>query len=520
MEADYKTSGLVYQEDINNLVAPDGTVKGDRVMKFIYHHFNYQRPRLQMLDAYYRGFNKHILDPNNRRAEKGKADYRATHSFAKYIADFQTSYSAGNPIAIRVGDNDDDRQPLDDINKANDVDSENYELFLDISRFGRAYELTYRDQQDVDRFIYLDPEETFIIYDQTVDPKPIMAVRYHQIEVIDDNGASSLKYVPETWTDNAHTVFNPVEIGGVMVPASREDLIVLPVVEYQNNRFRQSDFENVIPLIDLYDAAQSDTANYMTDLNDAMLVLQGDINALFQGADLMQSVDESDDQDKDDDDRVTEMEKIAKAKADILKEMKDANLLLLQSGVNSLGQQTSVSAGYIHKEYDVEGTEAYKKRLEADIHKFSHTPNLTDENFAGNVSGVAMKYKLLGTVEMAATKRRFFEKGLYQRYAIIDKIERTASNPKWKIDPDDIVFTFQDNLPTDDISMIQQLAQTGANIPQAYLYQYLPNVDNPDQINKMLEDQQKNSGGYQFSNDTKNESDNQGGVANGEVERQ
>ena len=513
METDYKTSGLVYQEDINNLVDISGSVKGDRVMKFIQHHYSFQRPRLQMLDAYYRGFNKHILDPDSRRVEKGKADYRATHSFAKYIADFQTSYSAGNPISIRLGDNDKDRQPLDDINKANDVDNENYELFLDISRFGRAYELTYRDQQDVDRFIYLDPEETFIIYDQTVDPKPVMAVRYHQIEVVDDNNNTSLKFVPETWTNAAHTVFNPVEIGGVMVPTSEDELVVMPVVEYQNNRFRQSDFENVIPLIDLYDAAQSDTANYMTDLNDAMLVLQGDINALFQGADLLQDVNED-----QDDSAASEMEKLAKAKAKILQEMKDANLLLLQSGVNSLGQQTSVSAGYIHKEYDVEGTEAYKKRLEADIHKFSHTPNLTDENFAGNVSGVAMKYKLLGTVEMAATKRRFFEKGLYQRYAIIDKIERTASNPDWKINPDDIVFTFQDNLPADDISMIQQLAQTGANIPQAYLYQYLPNVDNPDQITKMLDEQQKAAGEYQFGNSSNKSGE--GGVDNGEGEQQ
>ena len=33
------------------------------------------------------------------------------------------------------------------------------------------------------------------------------------------------------------------------------------------------DFEKVIPLIDLYDNAQSDTANYMSDLNDAMLLV-------------------------------------------------------------------------------------------------------------------------------------------------------------------------------------------------------------------------------------------------------
>lgn len=37
-----------------------------------------------------------------------------------------------------------------------------------------------------------------------------------------------------------------------------------------------SGYEDVIPLIDLYDAAQSDTANYMTDLNEATLVITGE----------------------------------------------------------------------------------------------------------------------------------------------------------------------------------------------------------------------------------------------------
>lgn len=37
-------------------------------------------------------------------------------------------------------------------------------------------------------------------------------------------------------------------------------------------------FEKVIPLIDLYDEAQSDTANYMSDLNDAMLLIKGNVD--------------------------------------------------------------------------------------------------------------------------------------------------------------------------------------------------------------------------------------------------
>src|SRR5690625_5644461 len=52
----------------------------------------------------------------------------------------------------------------------------------------------------------------------------------------------------------------------------------VPIIEYENNRFREGDYEDVLNLIDLYDASQSDTANYMTDLNDAMLKIVGSLD--------------------------------------------------------------------------------------------------------------------------------------------------------------------------------------------------------------------------------------------------
>ncbi len=117
-------------------------------------------------------------------------------------------------------------------------------------------------------------------------------------------------------------------------------------------------------------------------------------------------------------------------------------MLLLKSRITPNGQQTNVDAKFINKEYDVSGTEAYKKRVADDIHKFSHTPDLTDSNFASNVSGVAMKYKLLGTVELAAIKRRMFEKSLYQRYSIIYALGQSVSGGM-KTDPNTIKFTFE-----------------------------------------------------------------------------
>ncbi|MEG0689287.1 MAG: phage portal protein, partial [Hungatella sp.] len=53
-------------------------------------------------------------------------------------------------------------------------------------------------------------------------------------------------------------------------------------------------------------------------------------------------------------------------------------------------------AEYITRTFDESGVEILKKAIEQDIHKFSHIPCMTDEAFGGNVSGVAMEFKLLG----------------------------------------------------------------------------------------------------------------------------
>lgn len=467
--SDNQKANLIYQDELENL-----TTK--RIMQFIKHHNQYQRPRLEKLDEYYKGLNVGILEQDNRRIDEGKSDHRAVHSFGKYIADFQTSFSVGNAITIKHDD--DDR--LDMIENTNGFDDINSDLFLDMTRFGRAYEYIYRGEDDIEHSVALSPLETFVIYSLDVDPQPIMAVRYHLIDSIDDATMSN-EYHIETWTRTEYVNYQPTTINGRLVPTSTFELYAFPLIEYKNNKFRIGDFENVIPLIDLYDAAQSDTANYMTDLNDAMLVIKGDIDSLFQGATMFGGYDPTD---------MDEVKKLAQTKSEILQSMKSANMLLLKSGVSSPGgQQTNVDADYIHKEYDVTGTESYKDRLAHDIHKFSHTPDLTDENFAGNASGVAMKYKVLGTIELASTKRKAFETGLRQRYTIIKQLEDLSASGM-KVEPNEIHFMFTDNMPVDDVATIAQIVSAGATLPQEYLYQFLPNVTDPSEITNMLATQQ------------------------------
>lgn len=472
-----KQENLLYQESPDNLT-------NERIMEFVRHFMNVQRPRLQKLDAYYRGWDEGVLGVDNRRVQDGYADYRLTHPFAQEIADFQTSFSVGNPIGVEA---ESEHKTLDAVNDYNDVDTLNNDLFLDMTKYGRAVELIYRDEQDGDneRIVRLEPLETFVIYSNDVEPVPVMAVRVTERMVIDQTTSITgiivenpiKKHVIEYWTNDMHAVSAEMVLTDNLKIAITEPLVTMPVVEYWNNTLRTGDYENVIPLIDAYDAAQSDTANYMTDMNDAILTIKGDIDSLFDGADLMINPNDKD-----------AAIKLAKAKQEMLNEMKNARMLLLKSGISATGTQTNVDANYIYKQYDVSGVEAYKTRLYKNIHAFSRTPDVSDDNFASNASGVAMKYKQLGVIQLAATKRRQFEKGLYRRYKIIQTLENAVSG-KWDLDYNDIRFTFHDNLPQDDITTLQDLVQAGAQFPQEYLLRFAPGGVDVDELMRMMDEQ-------------------------------
>lgn len=94
-------------------------------------------------------------------------------------------------------------------------------------------------------------------------------------------------------------------------------------------------------------------------------------------------------------------------------------------------------------------SENIKNRLKNDIHEFSFIPNISDEAFANNASGVAIKYKLLNLEQLRQEKMKWFKK------AILTQLEMIASYLSIKgvsFNPDD--FNFKSNLPEDTMALI------------------------------------------------------------------
>jgi SPP1 family phage portal protein len=413
------------------------------------HHIENQRPRLNVLDDYYIGENT-TISAANRRKEEDKADHRAKHNYAKYVSNFMQGFLVGVPIAVHHKDKT-TQEKIDDINETIEHAALNADIVLDLSIYGRAFELIHRNQQDQTKVYLSSPLETFLIYDNTIEKNIIAGVRYFNVGYGDSQKIKVLFYTDKriyTYYTSNMGDYNLNLEGDTEHPFNE-----VPINEHSNNRFRQGDFENVLDLIDLYDAGQSDTANYMTDLNDAMLKILGNVE-------------------------------LDAAEA---KEMKQANIIFLKPTQNADGAEGRVEADYIYKQYDVSGSEAYKGRLQTDIHKFTNTPDLNDENFSGQQTGEAMKYKLFGLEQIRINKERLLKRSLNRRYKLINNVMHLASEAG-KGEFEGLTYKFTPNLPKSTKEAVDMFNALGGELSQETKLKTIPMiVENPEEEQKRIE---------------------------------
>ena len=111
---------------------------------------------------------------------------------------------------------------------------------------------------------------------------------------------------------------------------------------------------------------------------------------------------------------------------------------------------------YLIKTLNETDTDVLRKNLENDIHKISMTPNLADENFANNSSGVAISYKLLSFDQNIKNKERYFEKGLMERFHLYN-IFLNAKSSMPVVPTEEVDAVFKRNLPRNDYETSQMI---------------------------------------------------------------
>lgn len=408
------------------------------------------RNRILKLKAYYLG--RHVI-LNKPQRSNNAPNNKVVANYCEYITDMSTGFFMGKPIAYTsASKNEEEVKALQDIFKYNDEAAHNLRLAEEASITGAAYEVLYMDEDAQIRFSAIPSEELMMVYDASLEEKVLCAIRLFR--VYDPSGATYQDYA-DVYDKQyvTHYYYN----SGQLVQIAEPELHYfddVPVIEYLNNREERGDFEGVITLVDAYNKAQSLTLDDMEDFTDAYLVLKG----------------------------------MGGTTGDDVAELRRNKVLSLDEGGGAEWLIKNLNDTYI---------ENIKTRLQRDIHKFSSVPDMSDEAFAGNSTGVAIKYKLIGLEQIRSRKERGFKKGLQRRIELIAgmlKIKGSAD-----IDFRDIEITFTANLPANDVEQANIVKTLYGLVSQKRLLSLLPFVTDPveelDELHKEQEEQLNDAAG-------------------------
>ena len=402
-------------------------------------------PRLEKLHRYYETKND-IL--RRQMADSTKPNNKIANAYASLITHTLVGYFVGEPITYTA----DDEQMINELSmlfEYNDEADENAELAKLASIYGVAYELLYMEKQDEGmgrpmlRFHALDTRECIPIYDDTIEKNLLAFIRYYSVkEVMNDK--EKLVVEVATATDIKRYEANQTTSGLILVETTPHYFGMVPVAIYKNNEELIGDFEPVLSLIDAYDTMESDTVNDFDYFVDAYLALYG-----------------------------------FTADAEDIVKMKENRVLLMDQGT---------AAEWLIKNTDDQNVENMKIRLDKDIHKFSHCPDMSDENFAGNSSGVAIQYKLLGTENLISGKERKFKRGLQQRLELISCIQGLMGNSfDWRA----IDIAFRRNIPANLSEVATMVKQLDGIVSNETLLAQIPFIDDAAAEQEKVQEQQE-----------------------------
>lgn len=323
-----------------------------------------------------------------------KPDNRIAVNFAKYITDTMNGFFMGIPVKITAED-ERIQKAVDFFNAFNDVDDHNAELSKICSIYGRAYEMYFVDEDGNIGMQATAPDESFIIYDNSILNRTKAYVRYYKDT--DDN------LIKGSVSDNS--VVRYFNFDGSRVRFVDEEKIHgfdgVPAVEYVENKERMGIYESAMSQINAFNKALSEKANDVDYFADAYMKILGP--------------------------RLDESEK---------QFIRDNRIINFEGYEN-------ITVDFMAKPNADTTQENLINRLERLIFITSMVANVSDEQF-GTASGIALKYRMLSMNNLAQMKERKFTAGFNKRYKLV------FSNPILQMAKDDwlkLSYQFTRNYP-------------------------------------------------------------------------
>lgn len=406
-----------------------------------------RRLHYDRLERYYTGhhdiFTRNFTNP-------GAKNNKVMTNYAKYIVDMITGMITGNPITY-IADGDNDISSINDSFNKMDIAAHDTELERDLSCFGKAYEMNYlskvSDTQTSEKIALLDVRDTFVITDDTEEADVLYGVYMTRKFNLDgtDNG-----YLISVYTPNILIQYRTIN-GTLLAEGNIKDGYpkvtkhywgAEPITEFKNNAQEQGDFEQLISQIDAYNSLQSDRIADKDAFVDAILLGYGtEINGILKKGQML-------------------------------------------DGLPPKSEGTSIE--WLTKTLDESQAQTLADSISADIHEMSNVPDMNDQNFAGNVSGEAMKYKLFGLLNLISVKSQSFKKGLHRRLELMGNMLNIKAQ---NVDSADIRIQITPNIPVNMADTINNIKNADGIIPRLITYGWLPEGYDPSKLMEMMQQQ-------------------------------
>lgn len=431
----------------------DGQVTSDILWTLIEEHVP---TRKRMMDLYerYKASEKGVPIFTRKVPDYEKVNNRLNNDFFSEIVDTKIGYFMGHPVVYSVDREAENCDKIDHelqhFNLRSNVEDLDSETAKYAAICGLGARLLYIDRDGQERAMVVEPWECIFVYDRSIS-EPQYALRYYPIKV-KENGVETERYRVEWYCESNITFYIEGPDGKFRLDETEPTNPMthmfgdIPLIAFPNNEELQGDAEKVIPLIDAYDRTLSDVNSEVESFRLAYM--------LFYGME-------------------PDAETIAHAQ---------------QTGAFGVGDPTDSKIEFLTKDLNDDIIEHHLDRLEANILRFAKSVNFTDEQFGGNLSGVAMKFKIFNLEAKCITAERKFMAALRQQF----KVLATAWSKKGlSVDYTDIWFQFKRNLPLNLLDEAQTTAALRGHVSERTRLSLLSFIDDVEyEIEQMEMDQE------------------------------
>ena len=397
------------KQDIICTGPPDAEALGAAVGEFL----RTVRPERQRLYDYYRG--EQSVDKGE--TVRGRPDNRLRAPFPRYITEVHTGYFLGLPPTVAYGGAAGARYAA--LSRELDLPHLYFDLGRDLSICGAGFALVWAERGGV-KVCRCDPCGCFAIRSGDAGAPLLAAVRLFASGRGETRGVlyPAERLIPFVWDGT-----------GVTLGAAEENLLhTIPLLPFYNNCQGVGDFAMVTGLVDAYNVLLSGALDDMQSVANAFLALYG-----------MQGTTQRD-----------------------IEQANRSRILSLSEGGR---------AEFVVKNLNHEALGQLEVNLRRSILQLSMTPDLCDEHFAGNSSGVALQYKLWGIEQVRAAKERTFTDGLRALLAVLTEGERLLGR---SVDLTGGEVTFYKNLPQDNAALAETLLSLSPLLSRQTILENLP----------------------------------------------